>query len=79
MASSSGCHVEKATKAVENKIFKDTELHSNAKIIQINSGHFYHGLANILKTDLLPILAILSAQIQSYSRENEKKWKTELF
>ena len=54
MASSSGCHIKEASDTLENKIFKDTELYSNSKIIQMNSGQFTTALPTILKTDLLP-------------------------
>jgi hypothetical protein len=45
MASSPGSHAEEVSEAVGKNTFKDTEIHTNSKIIQINMGQFYRSLA----------------------------------
>jgi hypothetical protein len=53
MSSSPGPYAAETNSAVEAKVFKEIQLHSNSKVIEFHSGQFFRSLAENLRQRLV--------------------------
>jgi hypothetical protein len=53
MSSSPGPYAAETNSAVEAKVFKDIQLHSNSKVVEIHSSQFFRSLAENLRQRLV--------------------------
>jgi hypothetical protein len=53
MSSSPGPYAAETNSAVEAKVFKEIQLHSNSKVVEIHSGQFFRSLAENLRQRLV--------------------------